>query len=716
MTLPPLLFELGTDEPAGDGHHVHHGSTAPLLLELGCEELPARGLAALAQTLAGSITTALAAAGIKHGPVTHYAAPRRLAVRVLALQLLQPEREIMRRGPALSAAFDGEGKPTRAAQGFATSCGVAVETLGVERSDKGSWLCHRTREAGARTVDLLPALVERVLEELPLTRRMRWGTGQASFLRPVHWVVLLLEEEIVHAELLGCTTGRSTQGHRVHGPGPIELAHVNEYAERLATEGWVIAGFEERRARILEQMFEVAARVGASPVIEEALLDEVTGLVEWPVALLGNFDPAFLELPPEVLVATLRDHQKVFHCVDEARRMLPCFVAVSNLASSDPAKVREGNERVVRPRLADAAFFWRQDTATPLAERLPELANIVFQQGLGSLSDKTLRVARLAAGMAAPLAAPAAVVERAARLSRCDLVTGLVGEFPELQGTLGQHLALASSEAEAVATAIGEFYLPRQAGDRLPVSSAGRAIALADRLDTLVGCFAIGAIPSGDRDPFALRRTALGAMRMLLEAPDALDLEHLLTEAAGGLELESAHTAVPGVFDFCFERLRGLYPEDTFPVEYFDAVLSRRPTRPRDFDARIKALVAFRAHPAAPALAAANKRIANLLKKVEEPLPALTEAGDFEDPVELALAAAVLAASVEVETLVGGGRYDEALSRLAALREPVDAFFEGVMVLAEDPRVRARRLALLGALQGLFHSIADFSRLPGTVG
>jgi glycyl-tRNA synthetase beta chain len=716
MSLPPLLFELGADEPASDGHHVHHGETAPLLLELGTEELPAKGLRALAETLAARFAAALAAAGIQHGPIAHYATPRRLALRVTAVHLLQPERELLRRGPALTAAFDDEGRPTRAAQGFAASCGVAVEALGVERSERGSWLCHRTREPGVRTVDLLPGLLERLLDELPLERRMRWGEGPAAFLRPVHWVVLLLEEEVVHARLLGCATGRVTQGHRVHGPGPIELAHVNEYPGRLAAEGHVLADFAERRARILEQVSEVALRAGAVAAIGEDLLEEVTGLVEWPVALLGRFDPAFLALPPEVLVATLRDHQKVFHCVDPAGQMLPCFVAVANLASTDPAAVRRGNERVVRPRLADAAFFWAQDAATPLADRLPSLAGIVFQQGLGSLHDKTLRVARLATTIAPLLGAPAEAAERAARLSRCDLVTGLVGEFPELQGTLGRHLALASGEPAAVADAIGEFYLPRQAGDRLPVSPAGQAIALADRLDTLVGCFAIGAIPSGDRDPFALRRSALGAMRILLEAAVALDLESLLGEAARGIGSEAARAAVPEVFDFCFERLRGLYPEEHFPVECFDAVLCRRPTRPLDFDARLRALAAFRTHPAAPSLAAAHKRITHLLRKVEEPLPPLEEAGAFEEPVELALAAAVAAAGDDTGALIEAGRYDEALSRLAGLREPVDAFFEGVMVLAEDPAVRARRLALLGALEGLFLCIADLSRLPGTAG
>jgi len=714
MSLPSLRFELGTDEPVGDGHHVHHGNTAPLLLELGTEELPARGLQGLAESLAERLAAALATAGIRHGAVTPFATPRRLAVQIAAVHLLQPAREVVRRGPALSAAFDAEGKATRAAQGFAASCAVPVEALGVERTDKGSWLCHRATEAGTRTVDLLPSLVEQVLAELPLERRMRWGDGTAAFLRPVHWVVLMLEEEVVPARLLGCESGRSTLGHRVHGAGPIELDHVNEYPQRLESEGHVIAGFAARRARILEQVHELAARAGAVPVMEEALLDEVTGLVEWPVALLGRFDPAFLDLPREVLIATLRDHQKIFHCVDDTGRMLPCFVTVANLASSDPGQVRRGNERVVRPRLADAAFFWAQDTATPLAARLPELAGIVFQKGLGSLHDKTLRVVRLAESIALGLGAPLDIVARAAALSRCDLVTGLVGEFPDLQGTLGCHLARASGEAAEVADAIGEFHLPRQAGDRLPVTTAGRCIALADRLDTLLACFSIGALPSGDKDPFALRRTALGAMRMLLQVP--LDLEVLLTEAARALGTDTARAAIPAVFDFCFERLRGLYPEDDYPVESFDAVLCRRPTRPSDFDARLRALSAFRAHPAAAGLTAANKRIANLLRKVQDPLPPLAQAGAFEDPAELALARALAAARDTVETLLDAQRYDAALSRLAELREPVDAFFDGVMVLAEDAQVRARRLALLGDLQALFLRIADLSRLPGVAG
>jgi glycyl-tRNA synthetase beta chain len=691
-------------------------SAASLLFELGTEELPAGGLNGLANGLAERLVAELAGAGLAHGALQVYATPRRLAVRIADVQLLQAEREVTRRGPAVAAAFDGDGNPTRAALGFATSCGVSVDALAVESTDKGSWLCYRATESGSRTADLLPGMFERAIAGLPLKRRMRWGEGSAEFLRPVHWVVLLLGDAVVPAELLGCQSGRTTRGHRVHGPGPITLDQATDYPARLEAEGRVVAGFADRRARILEQVHQVAAAEGAIPVVDSALLDEVTGLVEWPVALLGHFDPEFLRLPPEVLVATLRDHQKYFHCLDVEHHMLPCFVTVANVASQDPAQVRLGNERVVRPRLQDAAFFWAQDTARPLTERLPELEGIVFQKGLGSLHAKTLRVARLAVSVAAILGAPRDAVEHAALLSRCDLVTGLVGEFPELQGTLGRHLAVASGEASEVAEAIGEFYLPRQAGDRLPATAVGRCIALADRLDTLVGCFSIGAIPSGDKDPFALRRTALGAMRMLVEAGEPLDLEALLLEAAEGLGSEAAREAVPAVFDFCFERLRGHYPEADFPVECFDAVLCRRPTRPNDFDARLRALAAFREHPAAASLTAANKRIANLLKKVDEALPPLPGVEAFDEPAERALAEALAEARAAVEALLDAQRYPEALTRLALLREPVDTFFDGVMVLADDAAVRSRRLALLGTLQGLFLRVADLSRLPGSGG
>jgi glycyl-tRNA synthetase beta chain len=687
-----------------------------LLLELGTEELPAQSLIALSRALADGIAAGLTAAGLGHGASAIYATPRRLACRIHAVDLLQPERRSQRRGPALSAAYDAAGNPTRAALGFATSCGVAIEALGVETTDKGSWLSFNSVEPGLPTARLLPAIVQQAINALPLKRRMRWGAGDAEFLRPVHWVVLLLGEEVIPTTLFGLAAGRETRGHAVHAPAAIRLDHASDYPERLEANGQVIAGFAERRERIESQVQAAARAAGAVPVIAPDLLDEVTGLVEWPVAILGSFNPGFLALPPELLVATLRDHQKYFHCVDTNGALMPHFVTVANIASRDPEQVRRGNERVVRPRLEDAAFFWSQDVAEALSARLPQLEGVVFQRGLGSLKAKTLRMSRLAGEIATRLGLDAATVERAAQLSRCDLLTGLVGEFPELQGIIGGHLALATGESATVAAAIGEFYRPRHAGDELPATPAGQVLALADRLDTLVACFSIGAVPSGDKDPYALRRTALGAMRILIEARLPLDLAALCSSAAEGLETEAARAAVPAVFDFCFERLRSQMGEEGTTVEVFDAVLCRRPTEPGDFTARVAALSGFLRLPEAASLTAANKRIANLLKKVEGELPPPVAAGEHTEAVERELALALSAIEIVVEPLLAARDYTGALTRMAALRAPVDAFFDGVMVMADDPLVRSRRLSLLKALQGLFLQVADFSRLPGASG
>lgn len=685
---------------------------ASLLLEIGTEELPAKGLLDLANNLEQALRARLTEAGLSPGMSQVFATPRRLACHFESLPLQQSERHVVRRGPALAAAYDAEGQPTRAALGFATSCGVDITALGVEQTDKGSWLRFEAREPGLAALTLLPELVNASVQGLPLKRRMRWGEGSVEFLRPVHWVVLLLGNDVVTGEVLGQQPGRISQGHRVHAPGPLEIAHADTYARCLAEQGSVLADFAQRRELIREDVLAKAAAAGTEAVILPELLDEVTGLVEWPVAVVGAFGAEFLALPPEILIATLRDHQKYFHCQDASGALTAHFVTVANLNSRAPDEVRRGNERVVRPRLTDAAFFWQQDIAVPLAERLEGLAQVVFQRGLGSLHDKTLRIAALARHIAAELGEDEASIERAALLSRCDLLTGLVGEFPELQGTLGGHLARATGESPAVAAAIGEFYLPRYAGDAIPESACGRVLAIADRLDTLLACFSIGAIPSGDKDPYALRRTALGLMRILIESALPLDLEALLELAADEIGADAAREAVPAVFDFCFERLRGHYHELGIGTEVFEAVASRRPRIPADFAARLQALEAFRVLPEAGHLAAANKRIANLLKKVEGELPILSLTGPWSEPVEASLAEAILAVQAATAEQLAVGDYTPALSAMARLQAPVDAFFEGVMVMADDPEIRLRRLALLGALQDLFLCVADLSRLP----
>lgn len=686
-----------------------------LLVEVGTEELPPRALRRLAEAFAEALGRGLDALALEHGALHAYATPRRLAVRVEALAETQPERHQVRRGPALAAAFDGEGRPTRAALGFARSLGVELERLERIETDKGVWLGLRTVVPGAPTAALLPELVCEVLAGLPAPRRMRWGWGEVEFVRPVHWVVLLFGEEPIEAEVLGVDAGRSTRGHRFHHPGPIEIRRPADYPALLAGRGRVIADLDERRERIRAAVEAAARGCGGVALIEEALLEEVTALVEWPVAVAGSFDREFLELPEALLVAVMRDHQRYFPVVDDRGQLLARFVTVSNIESRNPAAVRSGNERVIRPRFADARFFFEADLAEPLAARRAGLAEVVFHERLGSLADKSARVAGLAARIAAEMGLdePArARARRAGELAKCDLLTQMVGEFPELQGEMGRVYAERGGEPPPVAEAIGEHYRPRFAGDAIPASALGRALALADRLDTLVGIFAAGQPPSGDKDPYALRRAALGALRILIEGEIDLDLEALLAAAAAGYgEPIAASAAAAEVFTFALERLRGYFLEQGVPADVYAAVLARRPTRPLDFARRVRAVEAFRALPEAAALAAANKRIANILRQAGGAPRGEVEERLLEAGPERELAARLAELEPEVRDRIAGGEYRQALERLATLRDPVDAYFDGVRVMAEDERLRGNRLALLARIHRLFLATADIARL-----
>ena len=686
--------------------------TRDLLIEIGTEELPPKALSNLSLAFERGIADGLEKAGLAGGAIRRFATPRRLAVRVDQLPARQPDRRLERRGPALGAAFGPDGQATKAAEGFARSCGVTVAELQRQETDKGAWLVHVNTEPGAPTADLIPSIVETALAALPIPKRMRWGDRDDEFVRPVHWVVLLFGAEVIPATIMGVRAGRESRGHRFHHPQPIQLSAPADYARQLADEGRVIADFDERRDVVRARAEAAATELKGVAVIKPELLDEVTALVEWPVALAGNFERRFLEVPPEALISTMQDNQRYFPVVDAHGRLLPHFITLANLESRDPAQVRAGNERVIRPRFSDAEFFWNQDRSKPLAARLELLKHVVFQQRLGAVADKSARVATLARFIAEQRHGNADWAERAARLAKCDLMTQMVQEFPELQGIMGRYYARHDGEAPEVAQALEEQYLPRFAGDRLPTTATGQNLALADRLDTLLGIFAIGQAPSGAKDPFALRRAALGVLRILIEGELDLNLLALLERAAGQFEPAiRANNAVEAVFEFIVERLRGYYPDQEVRPDTFEAVLECRPHRPLDFDRRVRAVSAFRDRPEAASLAAANKRIRNILKKMDAVLPFEVRPDLLAEEAEQALAGRLVELSSETIPLMEAGLYGDALNRLASLREPVDAFFDQVLVMAEDPAVRDNRIALLNELGSLFLRVADFSRL-----
>lgn len=703
------------------------------LVEVGTEELPPKALRLLEQAFAGNLTSGLAKAGLKHGELKSFATPRRLAVIVRGLAAHQPDQKVERRGPPANTAFDAEGLPTRAAQAFAASCKVAVEELQRRDEGKGTFLYYVGIKQGAPAVDLLPGLVQGALDALPIPRRMRWGAGEAQFVRPVHWIAMLYGKDVVPATILDTASGNLTRGHRFHAPKPLRLSSPSVYERALRERGYVIADFEARRSLIHERVAAVATGLGGRALTSDALLDEVTALVEWPVPLAGRFEERFLSLPREVLISTLEDHQRYFPVEGADGRLLPCFIAVANIESRDPDKVLEGNQRVVRPRLADAAFFWEQDRKSPLAARAAGLAKVTFQAKLGSLGDKTRRITSLAVEIANPNVAARA--RRAAELCKCDLLTAMVGEFPELQGVMGTYYALADGEDAEVAAAIREHYQPRGAGDELPATATGTTLALADKLDTLAGIFAIGEKPTGTKDPFGLRRAAIGVVRLAIEQRLDLDLSRVLTRAVTLVreDLEksaaAAGKAAPPiavasvaaeVYDYVLERLRAYYLERSgeragtaMTTEMFDAVLATRPASPLDFDTRLHALSIFLTMPEAASLTAANRRVANILRKAGESAPASIDAGALEAPAERQLFEALRERRDAVAAATARKDYATSLSLLAQLRPAVDAFFDQVMVMDENPKLRANRLALLTHMRELFAGVADLSRLPG---
>lgn len=690
---------------------------ADFLVEIGTEELPPKALRKLMQAFAGNLGRLLDEHRLAHGAIKEFASPRRIAALVSDLSLTQEDREVDAKGPPVSIAFDDSGAAKPAAIAFAKKCGVSVENLERTKTEKGEWLSFRSVEKGLAAAELLPGIIEQTLKGLPIPRRMRWGASDIEFVRPVHWVVLLHGKDIVKGRVMGHAAGNKTRGHRFLSPGEITITEPAKYPALLEKKGFVLADFDLRLQKILGDVSSAAVAACGTVVADDSLFEEVTALTEWPVAMTGRFDDEFLSLPREVITASLTGHQRYFPIAGASGELLSAFVVVANLDSKEPDKVRSGNERVIRPRLADASFFWNTDRKARLADRIPSLDKVIYQKGLGSLGDKSGRIVVLCCALAKDLGMDGGAAERAASLAKCDLLTGMVGEFPELQGVMGSYYALADNEPGEVASAIREQYLPRFAGDVVPDSAAGQVLALADKLDTLAGIFALGKKPTGNKDPFGLRRAALGVVRILVECRLEIGLLHAMEVAVGlqpvtGLDKDAV---VKALHDFVGDRLRSFYVEQPgVSAEIFDAVHSVRGRNNiplADFDRRIDAVKNFAQMTEAASLASANKRISNILQQSTVPRGSDVEESLLLEAAEIDLYAALCAALVAVEPLQGSRDYAAVLARLADLKEPVDRFFDEVMVMAEDDGLKQNRLALLARLSEPFHSVADISRL-----
>ena len=690
-------------------------TTQPFLVEIGTEELPPKSLKKLALALLANFETlALAESLLPAGTRNEvYFSPRRLALYIPALRLKQPDRDEERLGPAVSAAYDAESKPTKAAEGFARSCGVGVEQLEKRQTDKGERLAYTIHIPGEPATEVLPDILTEALAKLPIGKRMRWGAGDTEFVRPVHWVLMLLGDKPLKAELLGKHASNKTYGHRFHHPAAIVIKRPVDYRKQLEKTGKVLLEDSDGSlAKKIGALVDAAAkRVHGKPVSDQALLEEVAALVEWPVPVTGSFDKRFLALPDSVIVAVLQGQQRYFPLRGAGGKLLPHFITVSNIQSRKPMEVKRGNERVIVPRLTDAMFFWELDKGARLDARVADLDKVVFQKELGSYGDKRRRVNTLAEGLARNMGGDPVLAQRAANLAKCDLLSNLVSEFPELQGSIGRYIAEVNGEAHEAALAIEEQYLPRHAGDRLPETKTGQALAIADKLDTVCGIFAIGLKPTGDKDPFALRRAGLGLMRIITERELDLSLIPHIRSALLALPMhgKDQEAMVKEIYEFLMERLRAYYLEAGIRADVFEAVRARNPGKPLDFQRRVQAVNAFLALPEAASLAAANKRIANILRQAggqvsQDPQPSL-----FRDAEEQVLHAKILQLKDDVLPLVQRGDYSGALKKLAALRGPVDAFFDKVLVMADEPEVRANRLALLSSLSALFLHTADLS-------
>lgn len=685
--------------------------TKEFLIELGTEELPPTQLRALAEAFATNFEAELKGAALTHEGITWYASPRRLALRVAALAEGQADKIVEKRGPAVKAAFDAEGNPTKAAQGWARGCGISVEQAERMVTDKGEWLLYKQEVKGKATADIVTSLADKALAKLPIAKAMRWGDKTIQFIRPVKTLTMLMGDALIEGEILGVKSDRIIRGHRFMGEQEFTIESAEQYPALLEERGKVMADYEARKAIILADAQKAAAELGGEADLEDDLVEEVTALVEWPVVLTAKFEESFLKVPSEALVYTMKGDQKYFPVYDANKQLLPNFIFVSNIESKEPRYVIEGNEKVVRPRLADAEFFFNTDRKRPLIDRLPELESAIFQKQLGTIKDKTDRITELAGYIAEHIGADVAQSQRAGLLAKCDLMTSMVFEFTDTQGVMGMHYARHDGEAEAVALALNEQYMPRYAGDDLPTNGVSTAVALADKLDTIVGIFGIGQAPKGS-DPFALRRASLGVLRIIVEYGYGLDLVDLIarSKALFGDRLTNENVE-QDVLEFMLGRFRAWYQDEGFSVDIIQAVLARRPTKPADFDQRVKAVSHFRALEAAESLAAANKRVGNILAKFEGELAPEVNADLLQEAAEKTLAETVASLSVALKPVFEARNYQEALSKLADLREPVDAFFDNVMVMADDEALKLNRLTLLNQLRGLFLQIADISLL-----
>lgn len=682
------------------------------LVEIGTEELPPKSLRTLAESFAAHFDAELTNAHLKHGAVNWFASPRRLALIVNELAASQPDTEVVKRGPAVAQAFDEKGQATPAAKGWANGCGITVDQADRLVTDKGEWLTYTLKQKGQAVQTLLPTLVSNALSKLPIAKPMRWGDKQTQFIRPVHTVTLLYGNTLVEGHVLGVASDRRILGHRFMGCGEFTLNHAEHYVTELEKQGKVLADYERRKTLIRQGLEHAASALNGQADISESLLEEVNSLVEWPVILTAKFEERFLDVPSEALVHTMKGDQKYFPVYDTQGKLLPHFIFVTNIESRDPTQIIAGNEKVVRPRLADAEFFFKTDLKTPLENYLPRLETVLFQQQLGTLRDKTDRIQALAGFIAKQIHTDVDLATRAGLLSKCDLMTNMVFEFPETQGVMGMHYARRAGEHNDVAVALNEQYLPRFAGDKLPESLIACAVAIADKMDTLAGIFGIGQTPKGDKDPFALRRAALGVLRIIVEKKLPLDLTSLTQQAVKlyGDKLTHNNT-VDDVVDFMLARFRAWYQEEGYTVDTIQSVLLRRPTQPLDFDLRMKAVSHFKQLPEAATLAAANKRVSNILAKVTETIPTTINPDLLKEPAEIALAKTINTLRDELAPAFEQGDYQQALVKLAALREPIDNFFDNVMVMADDPALKSNRLCLLSQLRELFLRVADISVL-----
>lgn len=686
--------------------------TRDLLVEIGTEELPPKALESLGKSLGEHFGLGLEKLGLSFKSIRSFAAPRRLALLVSALAESQEDKVIQKRGPAISSAYNSEGLPTQALLGFVRSCNTNLSKLERLVTDKGEFIAFSQQISGKLTQDLIPDLLTEALDKLPIPKRMRWGNLDTEFVRPIHWIVLLFGDKPIKATVYSVLCGRKTYGHRFHHPAPIVVDFPKNYEKLLLSSGNVIADFDKRRQKIRASVESTAKKAGGRAVIDENLLSEVTGMVEWPQPILGSFDPEYLQIPADALISAMKNHQKYFHILNDQGHLLPKFIAICNIESKDPAQVRAGNERVIRPRLADARFFWEKDAEVSLYTRVESLKTILFQKQLGTLFDKVTRLRTLAKHIGRQLGAEDDLIDRAAELCKSDLTSLMVNEFPELQGIMGGHYARQQQEAEAVALAIEQHYRPRFSGDVLPDHKVALALALADKIDTLVGIFGIGLQPTGDKDPYGLRRAALGCIRILVESKVSLDLRECISHSIEFYCDTNLHAeTLSKVEDFILGRLQPYFSARGFALDLIDAVLAIRPIRYNELDARLNALLEFRNMPECPGLTEANKRIANILKQTKHKIADQFDQDTLVEPAEILLAKCADESRQTLADLLARGDFLGAMRILTGMREPLDRFFAEVLVMAEDPRLSQNRLSLLKYLRSQFLLVADISKL-----